>query len=107
MNNLDPQLRLNWASGDQQALDALTPRVYRELRRTAGNFMKGERKSHNLQTTALIHEGYLRLIDVQNVHWKGRAHFFPICAQMMRRILVDAARKRISSEHGGGLPGLI
>jgi RNA polymerase sigma factor (TIGR02999 family) len=109
MNHLDPQvsettqLLLAWASGDQQALEALTPRVYRELRRTAANFMKGERQGHTLQATALVHEVYLRLIDAQNVHWTGKAHFFAICAQMMRRILVDAARKRMSSKHGGGL----
>jgi RNA polymerase sigma-70 factor, ECF subfamily len=65
--------------------------------------MKGERQGHTLQATALVHEVYLRLIDVQNVDWKGRAHFFAICAQMMRRILVDAARKRVSSKHGGGV----
>jgi RNA polymerase sigma factor (TIGR02999 family) len=105
---LDPQvsettqLLLAWASGDEQALDALTPRVYRELRSTAANFMKGERQGHTLQATALVHEVYLKLIDVQTVHWRGRAHFFAICAQMMRRILVDAARKRTSFKHGGG-----
>jgi len=109
MNQLDTQvsettqLLLAWASGDQQALEALTPRVYRELRRTAANFMKGERQGHTLQATALVHEVYLRLIDAQSVHWTGRAHFFAICAQMMRRILVDAARKRMSSKRGGGL----
>ena len=65
--------------------------------------MKGERQGHTLQATALVHEVYMRLIDVQNVHWNGRAHFFAICAQMMRRILVDAARKRVSSKHGGGV----
>jgi hypothetical protein len=86
MSHLDPQvsetkqLLLAWASGDQQALDALTPRVYRELRRTASNFMTGERQGHTLQATALVHEVYLRLIDVQNVPSKVRAHFFAICA---------------------------
>jgi RNA polymerase sigma factor (TIGR02999 family) len=97
------QLLQAWANGDQQALEALTPRVYRELRRTAANFMKGERQGHTLQATALVHEAYMRLIDVQNVQWEGRAHFFAICAQIMRRILVDAARKRAASKHGGGL----
>jgi RNA polymerase sigma factor (TIGR02999 family) len=97
------QLLLAWANGDRQALDALAPRIYRELRRTAANFMKAERQGHTLQATALVHEVYLRLIDVENVQWEGRAHFFAICAQLMRRILVDAARKRAASKHGGGL----
>jgi RNA polymerase sigma factor (TIGR02999 family) len=97
------QLLLAWADGDPQALDALAPRIYRDLRRMAANFMKGERKGHTLQATALVHEVYLRLIDVQKVPWEGRAHFFAICAQIMRRILVDAARKRSASKHGGGL----
>jgi RNA polymerase sigma-70 factor (ECF subfamily) len=65
--------------------------------------MKGERQGHVLQATALVHEVYLRLIDAQNVHWTSRVHFFAICAQMMRRILVDAARKRMTSKRGGGL----
>jgi len=108
MNQLDTQvsettqLLLAWASGDQQALEALTPRVYRELRRTAANFMKGERQGHTLQATALVHEVYLRLIDAQNVHWTGRAHFFAICAQMMRRILVDYSRRRGAEKRGPG-----
>ena len=97
------QLLLAWADGDSGALDALTPRVYRELRRMAMNFMKGERDGHTLQATALVHEVYLRLVDVRNVDWKGRAHFFSLCAQMMRRILVDQARKRSTSKHGGEL----
>jgi RNA polymerase sigma factor (TIGR02999 family) len=97
------QLLLAWASGDQQALEALTPRVYRELRRTAANFMKSESQGSDLQATELVHEVYLRLINVQSVQWMGRTHFFAICAQIMRRILVDAARKRMSSKHGGGL----
>ena len=85
------------------ALDALTPRVYRELRRMAAGFMKAEREGQTLQATALVHEVYLRLIDVQNVPRHGKAHFFAMCAQMMRRILVDAARKRATGKHGGGL----
>jgi RNA polymerase sigma factor (TIGR02999 family) len=88
------QLLLAWADGDERALDALTPRVYKGLRRMAANFMKAEREGNTLQATALVHEVYLRLIDVPKVHWKGKAHFFAICAQIMRRILVDAARKR-------------
>lgn len=89
------ELLVSWAHGDQQALEALVPRVYRELRRTAANFMKSERQGHTLQATAVVHEVYLRLIDVQGVDWQGRAHFFAICSQLMRRILVDAARKRL------------
>jgi RNA polymerase sigma-70 factor (ECF subfamily) len=69
----------------------------------ARNFMQREHEKHTLQATALVHEVYLKLIDVQNVDWEGKAHFFAICAQMMRRILVDAARKRATSRHGGGL----
>jgi RNA polymerase sigma factor (TIGR02999 family) len=97
------QLLLAWAAGDPVALDALAPRIYQELHRLAVNFMLREREEPILQATALVHEVYLKLIDVQNVALDGKAHFFAICAQMMRRILVDAARKRASSRHGGGL----
>jgi RNA polymerase sigma-70 factor (ECF subfamily) len=97
------QLLLAWAGGDAAALDALAPRVYQELHRLALDFMKRERAEPILQATALVHEVYLKLIDVQNVALEGKAHFFAICAQMMRRILVDAARKRATSRHGGGL----
>jgi RNA polymerase sigma factor (TIGR02999 family) len=97
------QLLLAWADGDSVALDALAPRIYQELHRLAVNFMKREREEPILQATALVHEVYLKLIDVQNVAWEGKAHFFAICAQMMRRILVDAARKRAASKHAGGL----
>ena len=97
------QLLLAWADGDAVALDALAPRIYQELHRLAVNFMKREREEPILQATALVHEVYLKLIDVQNVALEGKAHFFAICAQMMRRILVDAARKRAASRHGGGL----
>ena len=97
------QLLLAWADGDARALEALTPRVYRELRRMAAAFMKSEREGQTLQATALVHEVYLRLVDVHKVPCQGKAHFFAICAQIMRRILVDAARKRGSVKHGGGL----
>ena len=97
------QLLLAWAAGDAVALDALAPRIYQELHRLAVNFMKRERQEPVLQATALVHEVYLKLIDVQNVALEGKAHFFAICAQMMRRILVDAARKRAASRHGGGM----
>ncbi|HZZ37608.1 MAG TPA: ECF-type sigma factor [Acidobacteriaceae bacterium] len=97
------QLLLAWAGGDVAALDALAPRIYQELHRLALDFMKRERAEPILQATALVHEVYLKLIDVQNVALEGKAHFFAICAQMMRRILVDAARKRATSRHGAGL----
>ena len=97
------QLLRAWAGGDAAALDALAPRVYQELHRLAVDFMLREREESLLQATALVHEVYLKLIDVQNVALDGKAHFFAICAQMMRRILVDAARKRAASRHGGGL----
>ena len=97
------QLLLAWAEGDAAALEALAPRVYKELRRIAQNFMKREHEKHTLQATALVHEVYLKLVDVQNVDWEGKAHFYAICAQMMRHILVDAARKRAASRHGGGM----
>lgn len=97
------QLLLDWAHGNPAALDALTPRIYKELRRMAAGFTKRERNGHTLDATALVHEVYLKLIDVRQVDWKGRAHFFAACAQIMRRILVDAARKRSTSKRGGGL----
>ena len=98
------QLLRAWAGGDQAALQRLTPRVYDELRRIAGHFMQNERQGHTLQTTALVHEAYLRLIDVTNVDWQHRAHFYAISATMMRRILLDRARKRQSDKRGGKHP---
>lgn len=97
------QLLLDWADGDEVALQALTPRIYRELRGMAGAFIRREREQHTLQPTALVHEVYLKLVDVRKAGWKGKAHFYAACAQIMRRILVDAARKRSASKHGGGL----
>jgi RNA polymerase sigma-70 factor (ECF subfamily) len=97
------QLLLAWAGGDAAALEVLAPRIYPELHRLAVDFMNRERQEPILQATALVHEVYLKLIDVQNVALEGKAHFYAICAQMMRRILVDAARKRAASRHGGGL----
>ena len=95
------QLLHAWAHGDPQALEALTPRVYDELKRMAARFMQNEREGNSLQATALVHEVYLRLIDVQSVRGEGRAHFFALCAQLMRRILVDAARARSAQKRGG------
>ena len=90
-----------WAGGDQGALERLTPRVYRSLRRIAGHQMRNERTAHSLQPTALVHEAYLELIDIKNVDWQHRAHFFAVSAQIMRRILRDRARRRLTSKRGG------
>ena len=97
------QLLLNWADGDQVALQALTPHIYRELRRMAAGFIRREREQHTLQPTALVHEVYLKLVDVRKTNWKSKAHFYGACAQIMRRILVDAARKRSTVRRGGGM----
>jgi RNA polymerase sigma factor (TIGR02999 family) len=91
-----------WNGGDRAALDRLTPVIYEELRRMARRYMRNERAGNTLQTTALVNEVYLRLVDVKNVDWQHRAQFFAISAQMMRRILVDAARARGSHKRGGG-----
>jgi RNA polymerase sigma factor (TIGR02999 family) len=95
-----------WASGDQSALEQLTPRVYDELRRIAGRFMQDERPGSTIQTTALVHEAYLKLVDVTNVDWQHRAHFFAISAQIMRHILLDQARRRVAAKRGGAAPRL-
>jgi RNA polymerase sigma factor (TIGR02999 family) len=90
-----------WSDGDRQALDKLTPLVYEELRHQAARYLRRERPGHTLQTTALIHEAYLRLIDAKDVHWQSRAHFFAIAANLMRRILVEHARRRDADKRGG------
>jgi RNA polymerase sigma factor (TIGR02999 family) len=90
-----------WSGGDGTALDRLADQVYHELHQMARRYMKNERQAETLQTTALVHEVYLRLVDVTKVDWKERAQFFAMAAQMMRRILVDAARKRASQKRGG------
>lgn len=95
------QLLLSWRGGDPAALAQLVPLVYTELRSLAHRQMRGERGSHSLQTTALVNEAYLRLVDSHRVRWQNRAHFFAICAQLMRRILVDDARARGSLKRGG------
>jgi RNA polymerase sigma factor (TIGR02999 family) len=92
-----------WGSGDEAAGDLLAAKVYNELHRIARRYMKNERSGRTLQTTALVNEVYLRLVDVQNVSWGQRAQFFAISAQMMRRILVDAARARGSHKRGAGV----
>ena len=91
-----------WRQGDEQAMEKLTPQVYRELHRAAKHCMKGERDGHTLQTTALINELYLRLADLKRIDWQNRAHFFALCARQMRRILTDQARARQSHKRGGG-----
>jgi RNA polymerase sigma factor (TIGR02999 family) len=98
MNHPSPQdvtaLLRRWNEGDKQALESLLPLVYAELRAVAANCLRSERSDHTLQPTALVHEAYLRLIGQDRVAWQNRAHFFAIAAQMMRRILVDHARRR-------------
>ena len=98
------RLLRDWANGDQAALDHLTPRVYRELRRLAGSLMKQESPGRTIQATGLVHEAYLKLIDVDNVDWQHRAHFFAVAAQVMRRILLEGARKRGAAKRGGQSP---
>ncbi len=95
------RLLLDWGSGDQAALERLMPLVDRELHRLAHRYIRRERPDHTLQTTALVNEAYLRLVDQRNVHWKNRAHFYALSAQLMRRILVDHARKRKYAKRGG------
>ena len=95
------QYLVAWGKGDNSALDHLMPLVYEELRHLAHRYMGRERPGHTLQTSALINEAYLRLIDQKDVHWQNRAHFFGIAAQMMRRILVDYARQRGFAKRGG------
>lgn len=96
------RLLLNWREGDKTALDRLVPLVYREMRRLAGYYMRRQRADHTLQTSALINEAYLRLIDHKNMRWENRAHFYAVAAQAMRRILVDHARSRGYQKRGGG-----
>jgi len=95
------QMLREWSDGNRDALDELLPLVYEELRRQASHYLRRERPDHTLQTTALIHEAYLRLIDQRDVNWQSRAHFFAISAQAMRRILVDYARTKHREKRGG------
>jgi RNA polymerase sigma factor (TIGR02999 family) len=96
------QLLVAWGDGDTDALEKLTPLVYDELHRLARRYMGRERPGHTLQTTALVNEAYVRLIDWKNVQWQNRAHFYAVSAQIMRRILVDFARARDYAKRGGG-----
>ena len=96
------RLLADWSNGDRGALEKLTPLVYDELRRLAGRYLRQERVGHTLQSTALVHEAYLKLVGQNNVRWQNRAHFFGIAAQMIRRILVDYARARKADKRGSG-----
>jgi RNA polymerase sigma-70 factor, ECF subfamily len=96
------QMLLDWGNGDKAALDKLVPVVYQELRRLARYYMRHERAGHTLQTSALVNEAYIRLVDYRQMRWQGRAHFFAVAAQAMRRILVEHARKRHFAKRGGG-----
>jgi RNA polymerase sigma factor (TIGR02999 family) len=95
-------LLVSWGAGDESALSQLIPLVHGELRRLARRLMRGERDGHTLQTTALVNEAYMRLVDLSRVRWQDRAHFFAISARLMRRILVDHARSRKYVKRGGG-----
>jgi RNA polymerase sigma-70 factor, ECF subfamily len=96
------QLLLDWSGGDKAAFERMLPIVYGELHRLAHRYMNRERPGHTLQTSALVNEAYLRLVDQRNVKWNNRAHFFAIAAQMMRRILVDYARSHLYAKRGAG-----
>ena len=93
-----------WSGGDQDALEKLTPIVYGELHRLARRFMRRERAGHSLQTSALVNEAYIRLADCKRMEWRDRAHFFAVSAQLMRRILVDHARRHNLKRGAGALP---
>jgi RNA polymerase sigma-70 factor (ECF subfamily) len=96
-------LLLAWGQGDESALDRLVPLVNGELHRLARRYMRGERSAHTLQTTALVNEVYLRMVDLSRVQWRDRTHFFAMSARLMRRILVDHARRRGLLKRGGGV----
>lgn len=98
------QLLKAWTNGDEQALEKLTPLVYEQLHRAAQRYMAGERSGHTLQTTALVNEVYVRLVDCKRIDWQDRAHFFAVSAQLMRRILIDFARSRGYQKRGGASP---
>ena len=96
------QLLIDWSNGDQNAFERLLPLVYNELRKLAGRYLARERQNHTLQSTALVHEAYLRLIDQNRVQWRNRAQFFGVASQMIRRILVDHARSHHAAKRGSG-----
>jgi RNA polymerase sigma-70 factor, ECF subfamily len=94
-------LLMAWSEGDRLALEQLMPLVYEELRRLAARYLRSERPDHTIQTTALVHEAYLRMIDQRQVQWQNRAHFFGVAARMMRRILINYARDQRAAKRGG------
>lgn len=96
------QLLVKWSEGDQAALSELMPLVYSELRRLARSHLRRERPDHTLESAALVHEAYLHLTEQKSAHWKSRAHFFAVAAQLMRRILVDHARRHQAAKRGAG-----
>jgi RNA polymerase sigma factor (TIGR02999 family) len=96
------ELLVAWSNGDQAALDQLTPLVYEELHRLAHHYMSRERSDHTLQTSALVNEAYIHLVDQNDLHWQNRAQFFGLAAQLMRHILVDHARAHTRAKRGGG-----
>jgi len=100
------ELLREWTSGNSAAMDELLPYIYDELRRRAARYLQRERINHTLQTTALVHEAYLKLVDQKAVQWKDRGHFFAVAAQAMRRILVDHAKHKNRAKRGGDLPDL-
>ena len=100
------QWLVGWSDGDPSALEKLTPLVYRELHRLAQAYMRAERPGHTLQTTALVNEAYVRLIDAERMGWQNRAHFYGVAAKLMRHILVDFARSRDQVKRGGGVEPL-
>ena len=100
------KLLADWGQGDQDAREALIPLVYDELRRLARRYLRRERPDHTLQSAALVHEAYLRMVHQEPLRWQNRAHFFGVAAQMMRHILVDHARGRLAAKRGAGAPRL-
>ena len=100
------ELLIQWRNGDRESLDKLIPLVYGELRLIAGRFLRRERPSHTLQSTALVHEAFLRLVDQTRTDWQSRAHFFAVAATVIRNILVDHARARQAAKRGGPMPAL-
>jgi RNA polymerase sigma factor (TIGR02999 family) len=100
------ELLVNWGQGNQEARDALIPLVYDELRRVARRYLRHERPDHTLQSAALVHEAYLRLVHQESPEWQNRTHFFGVAAQLMRHILVDHARNRLAAKRGAGITRL-
>lgn len=96
-------LLVDWGQGDQEALNKLIPLVYDELHKLASRYLRRERRDHTLQTTAVVHEAYLKLVNQRDANWENRVHFFAVAAQVMRRILVDYARRHHASKRGGDL----